>query len=103
MVFDMLTKRLDDQEARWDKMIKEAEESGRIASSLPMTSGRGDSPTSRCLRALCGCAGVCHRILRRLDACMEGNIDDIHLEVGKLSKHWEHTMRVHSPPLIYTA
>jgi hypothetical protein len=52
------------------------------------------------------CVDVLERATTSYDAWMpgmEGNIDDIRLEVGKLSKHWEHTMRVHSQPLIYTA
>jgi uncharacterized protein YukE len=33
-------------------------------------------------------------------ASMEGTVDDIKLEVGKLSKHWERSVRERSPPLI---
>jgi hypothetical protein len=31
---------------------------------------------------------------------IEGSVDDIRLEVGKLSKHWERTLRARSPPLL---
>jgi hypothetical protein len=31
---------------------------------------------------------------------MEGTVDDIWIEVGKLSKHWEHVVRERSPPLL---
>jgi hypothetical protein len=34
---------------------------------------------------------------------MEGTLDDVRLEVDKLSKHWEHALRERSPPLFPTA
>jgi hypothetical protein len=34
---------------------------------------------------------------------VEGTMDDIRIEVGKLSKHWERAVRARSPPLLPTA
>jgi hypothetical protein len=33
---------------------------------------------------------------------MEGTVDDIRVEVGKISKHWERAVRERSPPILPT-
>jgi hypothetical protein len=115
LVLDALTKRFDDMEARWDKSSAEADE--KLQKSITVADEKWESRFAksedhweRQFADLKVAQDARVDALERSATAfedwrpeVEGTMDDIRTEVGKLSKHWGRSVRGRSPPLLPTA
>jgi hypothetical protein len=114
LVLDTLSKRFDDLESRWEhtfteaaekleKSFEEAEEQweSRFATSEDHWERKfADLKVAQDARV-----EALERVTAALEdwrPAMEGTVDDIRVEVGKISKHWERAVRERSPPILPT-
>jgi hypothetical protein len=115
LVLDALTKRFDDMEARWDKSSAEADE--KLQKSIAVADEKWESRFAkseyhweRQFADLKVAQDARVDALERSATAfedwrpeVEGTMDDIRTEVGKLSKHWGRSVHGRSPPLLPTA
>jgi hypothetical protein len=115
MVLDALSKRFDDLEARWEQSFTEAgekleKEFAEAEEKWEVCFSQCDNKWERLFADLTVAQDARMEKLECVTAALdewrpevEGTMDDIRIEVGKLSKHWERAMRARSPPLLPTA
>jgi hypothetical protein len=114
LVLDTLSKRFDDLESKWEHTFTEAAE--KLEKSFEEAEEQWEShfATSedhweRKFADLKVAQDARVEALEHVTAAledwrpvMEGTIDDIRVEVGKISKHWERAVRECSPPILPT-
>jgi hypothetical protein len=112
LVLDALSKRFDDMEAKWEQSFKDAgekleKEFGEVEEKWELRFSHSEDKWERQIADLTIVQDARMNKLERVAADLEdwkpgveGAVDDIRMEVGKLSKHWERVVRARSPPLL---
>jgi hypothetical protein len=101
IILDELARRFDDLEAQTTEKFQELDD--KLVTRLTEYDDCWERKIADLQVSHDARLGVLERAAASFEDWMpgiEGSIDDIRLEVGKLSKHWERTLRDRSPPLL---